>query len=128
MNRFLAYFLTALLLFQTLGPELLVVNYELNKAHITAQYCVNKAKPRLHCNGQCHLAQQLRKAEGPDKKAPVTSAAKGKFEVLPAALHLAFHAPRRWPPAARRYVVRPVARYADAPIPGVFRPPLVQLG
>lgn len=128
MNRFLAYFLTTLLLFQTLVPELLVVNYELNKAQITAQYCVNKAKPMLHCNGQCHLAQQLRKAEGPDKKAPVTSAARGKFEVLPAAARLAFHAPQRWPQATRRYVARPAARYADAPTPGVFRPPLVQLG
>lgn len=125
MNRFLAYFLTALLLLQTLGPGLLVVNYELNKAQITAQYCVNKAKPMLHCNGQCHLAQQLRKAEGPDKKAPVAATAKGKFEVLPAAARLAFRAPRRWPSAARRYAGAPFVRYADAPAPGVFRPPLV---
>lgn len=124
MNRFLAYFLTALLLLQTLGPELLVVNYELNKAQITAQYCVNKAKPMLHCNGQCHLAQQLRKTEGTDKKAPVTFA-KGKFDVLPTAGPLAFRAPRCWPLATRPYAARPAARYADAPTPGVFRPPLV---
>ncbi len=124
MNRFLAYLLTALLLLQTLGPELLVVNYELNKAQITAQYCVNKAKPMLHCNGQCHLAKQLRKTEGMDKKAPVTFA-KGKFDVLPTAEPLVFRAPRRWPLATHRYVARPAVRYADAPIPGVFRPPLV---
>jgi len=123
VNRFLAYFLTALLLLQTLGPELLVVNYELNKAQITAQYCVNKARPALHCNGQCHLARQLRKAEGPDKKAP---AAKVKFEVLPASARLAFGAPRCWPPVARRYAALPAARYADALAAGVFRPPLYQ--
>lgn len=125
MNRFLAYFLTALLLLQTLGPELLVVNYELNKAQITARYCVNKAKPMLHCNGQCHLARQLRKAEGTEKKAPAAPTAKAKFEVLPAVARLAFRAPRRWPAAARRYAARPAVRYADAPAPGVFRPPLV---
>ena len=45
MSRFLAYFLTALLLLQTLGPEVLVLNYQLNKAAITARYCVNKARP-----------------------------------------------------------------------------------
>ncbi len=125
MNRFLAYFLTALLLLQTLGPELLVVNYELNKAQITARYCVNKARPALHCNGQCHLARQLRKTEGPDKKAP---AAKLKFEVLPAPALLAFRAPRRWPRAARPYAARPAACYTDAPATGVFRPPLPQVG
>lgn len=128
MYRFLAYFLTALLLLQTLGPELLVVNYELNKAQITAQYCVNKAKPRLHCNGQCRLAKQLRKAEGTDKKAPVTSIAKGKFEVLPAVARLTFCAPRRWPPAAHHYAAGPATRYADVPASGVFRPPLVPIG
>jgi len=127
VQRLLACLLTALLLLQTLGRELLVVNYALNKARITAQYCVNKAKPMLHCNGQCHLAQQLRKTEGTDKKAPVTFA-KGKFDVLPTAAPLAFCAPRRWPLAAHRYGARPAARYADTPTPGVFHPPLVQLG
>ena len=124
MKRLLAYFLTCLLLLQTLSPELLVVNYELNKTRITTQYCVNKARPALHCNGQCHLAKQLRKTEGTDKKAPVAFA-KGKFEVLPAAGSFVLRAPRRWPVAARHYAARPAARYADAPAPGVFRPPLV---
>lgn len=124
MQHLLAYLLTALLLLQTLGPELLVVNYELNKTQITAQYCVNKARPLLHCNGQCHLAKQLRKTEGTNKKAPVTFA-KGKFDVLPAATLLAFCVPRRWPLATRHAAAR-CPRYADAPALGVFRPPLVQ--
>ncbi len=127
MKNFLAYFLTALLLLQTLGPGLLVVNYELNKAQITARYCVNKARPLLHCNGQCHLARQLRKAEGPDKKAPAATA-KARFEVLPPAARLAFGGPRRWPAPARRYARQPAACYADASAPGVFHPPTVQLG
>ena len=127
VNQLFAYFLTALLLLQTLGPELLVVNYELNKADITAEFCVNKAKPLLHCNGQCHLAQQLRKAEAPDKKAPA-SLIRAKFEVLPAALRLALRAPRRWPAVAGCYAARPDARYADAPASGVFRPPLARRG
>ena len=52
MNRFLAFFLVALMLLQTLGQEVLVVNYQLNKARITELYCVNKASPQLHCNGK----------------------------------------------------------------------------
>ena len=90
MSRLLASFLVLLVLLQTLGLEVLVVNYELNKARITELYCVNKARPLLHCNGQCHLARQLRKADGGDKKAPAEASARVKYEVLPpAALALA---------------------------------------
>ena len=125
MSRLLALFLTALLLLQTLGPELLVMHYALNRAQITARYCVNKAKPLLHCNGQCHLARQLRQAEGLDKKAPAAAVAKVKYEVLPPAA-LRLRVPRRWPRPARRYPTRPAARWAAVPAPGVFRPPLAR--
>ena len=122
MHRLLAFFLVTLLLLQTLGQELLVVDYQLNKARITELYCVNKARPLLHCNGKCHLAQQLRKAEGGDKKAP-EMLARVKYEVLPtAAFVLAL--PGRWPLPTRRYARRPLAHCAPVPGRGVFRPPL----
>jgi len=56
VNRLLALFLAALVLLQALGQEVLVVDYRLHKARITEQYCVNKARPRLHCDGKCRLA------------------------------------------------------------------------
>jgi hypothetical protein len=124
MSRFLACFLTALLLLQTLGPEVLVLNYRLHKAEITARYCVNKARPQLRCNGKCHLARQLRKAEGGDKKAPAAPLAKVKFEVLPTAA-LVLPTLRRWPRAAARFARLRVARCAAGRTPGVFRPPLL---
>ena len=124
MARFLAYFLTALLLLQSLGPEVLVLNYQLNKAAITAQYCVNKARPQLRCNGKCHLAQQLRKAEGGDKKAPAETLAKVKYEVLPTAAFV-LGAPRWWPQSARRFARPRVAGCASGTSPGIFRPPVV---
>ncbi|MDQ2794282.1 MAG: hypothetical protein M3Y12_09795 [Bacteroidota bacterium] len=127
MARLLAYFLTALLLLQALGPEVLVLNYQLNKAAITAQYCVNKARPQLRCNGKCHLAQQLRKAEGGDKKNPTTTAlAKVKFDVLPPA-SFALPVLRHWPRPARHFARPLVARCVAGRPLGVFRPPL-QLG
>ena len=126
MSRLLAYFLTALLLLQTLGPEVLVLNYQLNKAEITARYCVNKTRPQLRCNGKCHLAQQLRKAESGDKKAPAATLAKVKFEVLPTA---AFVLPvlRCWPRAAARFARPAVARCVAGRPLGVFRPPLLRV-
>lgn len=123
MPRFIALFFTTLLLLQTLGPELLVVNYALNRAQITARFCVNKAKPVLRCNGQCHLAQQLRKAEGLNKKTPTGPAAQIKYEVLPTAA-LTLRVPHRWPLPARRYPTHPAAHCAARPAPRVFRPPL----
>lgn len=36
-----------------------VVYYELNVESIVKQYCVNKDKPQLRCNGKCHLAKKL---------------------------------------------------------------------
>ena len=124
MTRFLAFFLTALMLLQTLGQEVLVVDYQLNKAKITAQFCVNKARPQLHCNGKCHLAKQLRKAEGGDKKAPTEAQAKVKYEVLPTvAFELA--APRRWPRPARRFAALVPAACAAGTALSVFRPPLL---
>ncbi|WP_210518852.1 hypothetical protein [Hymenobacter terricola] len=123
MNRFLAFFLIALMLLQTLGQEVLVVDYQLNKARITELYCVNKARPMLHCNGKCHLAQQLRKAEGGDKKAPTEALAKVKYEVLPTAA-FALSPPPRWRQPTRRYPTLLPAHCAAGPGADVFRPPL----
>lgn len=127
MKQTLAYFLSALLLLQSFGRELLVANYELNKGRITALYCVNKARPQLHCNGKCHLARQLRKADGGNQKVPLGSAAKVKFEVLPTSASFTFRAPGRWLLPAQAYASPPGARYADAPATSVFRPPLPQI-
>ncbi|MDO6802866.1 hypothetical protein Q4595_10440 [Wenyingzhuangia sp. 1_MG-2023] len=37
----------------------MVVYYETHINEIVEKYCVNKDKPQLQCNGQCHLAKQL---------------------------------------------------------------------
>jgi len=33
--------------------------YQLNIDTIVEKYCVNKAKPKLQCNGKCYLSKQL---------------------------------------------------------------------
>jgi hypothetical protein len=126
VTRFLAFFLTALMLLQTLGQEVLVVDYQLNKARITEQFCVNKARPQLHCNGKCHLAKQLRKAEGGDKKAPAEAQAKVKYEVLPT-LAFVLATPQRWQRPVRTFPALAVARCATGTALGVFRPPLLSV-
>ncbi len=42
--------------------------YQVNKKAITEKLCVNKNKPQMHCNGQCYLSKQLKKAEENEKR------------------------------------------------------------
>jgi hypothetical protein len=47
-------------------------NYLLNKKSITIQFCVNKSKPKMNCNGKCHLKKQL-KEQDKKEQSPSTS-------------------------------------------------------
>jgi hypothetical protein len=125
MTRLLAYFLTALLLLQSVGQELLVLHFVVNQASITARFCVNKARPRLHCNGKCYLAKQLRRAENGPGKAPAGALAKVKLEVV-APSHFHLQAPSWAGPVAPLGYAPAVARPdAAAPTRGIFHPPVL---
>lgn len=54
--------------FKMLMAPLIFADYELRKDFIIKNYCVNKSRPELHCDGKCYLAKQLEKAEQEDKK------------------------------------------------------------
>lgn len=45
-----------------LRPILPVLNYYVDYDYIIAELCENKDKPVLQCNGKCHLAKELKKA------------------------------------------------------------------
>lgn len=68
----------AVFLLQVSTKFTIVVNYALNKEYIAKTYCENKARPKMHCNGKCHLKKQLEKQE---KKEKPTNTSKEKFEV-----------------------------------------------
>lgn len=56
--------LYAILLLATIAVKPLatvgyVAYYELNVDYIIEKYCINKSKPKLKCNGKCHLSKQL---------------------------------------------------------------------
>lgn len=126
MMRPLAYFLTALLLLQSFGRELLVLHFAVNQAALTAKYCVNKARPRLHCAGQCYLARQLRRAEKGPTKAPTGALDKVKLEVVaPVRLRLA---PPTWagPRTAPRYAALVAGPGAAVHSHGIFHPPTLR--
>lgn len=60
-----------LALFMLLKPVLPVIDYVVNYEYITKVICVNKAKPKLQCNGKCHLMKELAKTS--ESQTPISS-------------------------------------------------------
>jgi hypothetical protein len=54
-----------------LKPILPVVDYVINYEYISKVLCENKDKPKLQCNGKCHLMKELAKAADTEK--PISS-------------------------------------------------------
>lgn len=54
-----------------LKPALPVIDYVVNYEYITKVLCVNKAKPKLQCNGKCHLKKELAKTS--ESETPISS-------------------------------------------------------
>ena len=52
-----------------------IIHFKLNQAEIAAKYCVNKNKPKLKCDGKCHLMKSLddleKKSEIPESSFPI---------------------------------------------------------
>lgn len=123
MKAFFAYFCISLVLLQSFSREVLLVDFTLNQSVITARYCVNKARPMLHCDGKCYFAKKARQQEEHQNKS--AGPLKERLEMLPATFG-------PWPVAAARpnstlasprYAALVAGRYA-APLGSVFRPPL----
>lgn len=63
MKLIAASILILLVMVQTFTSWLIVVEYTINKDYIANNLCVNKAKPKLHCQGKCQLMKRLAEEE-----------------------------------------------------------------
>lgn len=54
-----------------LKPVLPVIDYVVNYDYISTVLCINKAKPKLQCNGKCHLMKELAKTS--ESETPISS-------------------------------------------------------
>lgn len=55
--------LLALLMVRVMIVPVIFLDYELRKDYIIQNFCVNKNRPELNCNGKCYLAKQIKAAE-----------------------------------------------------------------
>ena len=122
MKSCLAYVLVALVLLQTFSREVLVVDYALNQATITARFCVNKARPAMRCNGKCYFAKQLRQQQERENQLP--SPLKERLEMLPVGMgSLVPPRPATYPVVTRRYRPAPPPHMPTLGLGAIFRPP-----
>lgn len=69
MKQFIAIIVSLCLLLQCAAQLGIMGMYQVRKEYIAKNLCVNKNKPKMHCNGKCHLKKQLKKAsEQQDKQ------------------------------------------------------------
>lgn len=61
-------------------PILPVLEYVINYEYISKVLCINRDKPKIHCNGKCHLMKELAKASDAEK--PFSSDKKSTFQIL----------------------------------------------
>ena len=47
-----------------LKPSIPYLDYMVRKSYIIEKLCVNKDKPEMQCNGECHLNEQILKESG----------------------------------------------------------------
>lgn len=57
-----------MIIMQTFNRLGITLAFKINQEYITANFCVNKDKPEMHCNGRCVLASKLKKAEQSEQK------------------------------------------------------------
>jgi hypothetical protein len=67
------FILVIIILFKPVFP---IVEYGLNYGYITKMLCINKERPKLHCNGKCYLIKQL--AKNFDIEKPVSASKKNE--------------------------------------------------
>lgn len=74
--------LASVFLLQTFSTTIVLADYQLNKDYIAKVLCINKSKPKMHCNGKCHLKKELSKAEKKEKSPVNPTNEKSKFQLF----------------------------------------------
>jgi hypothetical protein len=88
LKKFSTIILLTIIILQTFGSFVIQVDYFLNKSYIAKVFCINREKPKMHCNGKCYLAKQLKEQEQQEQQAP--NLKREKFEVQPCYLPTSF--------------------------------------
>ena len=115
-----------LLIIQTFSKWLVIMEYAINKEYIAKNLCVNRSKPKLHCNGKCQLMKKMA-AEEDQSNTNSSGSAIAKISISEVLFNdeltaINFQAPLvNSAPFYSYYLLK---NYAS-PLSSVFHPPLV---
>lgn len=121
LKSIISILLCTVFLLQPVSKLLIVIDYELNKVSITQNFCENKSKPKMHCNGKCHLKKQLDKEDKKEQSLPDPSKEKSEVqfhstvvisELVVTSIEITPHFTYSF-------------SYPDAPAFAIFHPPIV---
>jgi len=123
MKFILVPILLALLLTQTFSKWLVVLDYNLNKDFIAKNLCINKARPKMHCNGKCQMMKRL--AEEEKQTSEGNNNTSSKIRTYDVVFCDDFFKPALSPLVGIKISYnedQPLSRY-NSPIASIFHPP-----
>lgn len=68
LRRTIGYFLTAIFFCQVFGNNFITLEFYANRDFIVKNYCENRDRPSMHCNGKCQLRKKLASDDNHDKQ------------------------------------------------------------
>ncbi|MBD8489946.1 hypothetical protein IFO69_14410 [Echinicola sp. CAU 1574] len=63
LKSLLHIWLSMIIVLNSMIFSVIQMDYALNKEYITENFCINKDKPEMHCDGKCFLSEQLQDAK-----------------------------------------------------------------
>jgi hypothetical protein len=69
------------ILTQSLSKGIILLSYFTNK-QAYEKYCVNKARPQLHCDGKCQMAKKIKAEEERDQKDPLKNSLSSEVTMI----------------------------------------------
>lgn len=63
MKSALSISLAVLILLQSFNMVWIVFSFKANQEYIAKNLCVNRSKPKMKCNGKCHLVKKIKESK-----------------------------------------------------------------
>jgi len=123
MKFILVPILMALVLTQAFSKWVVVMDYNLNKDFIAKNLCINKARPKMHCNGKCQMMKRL--AEEEKQNSEGNNNTSSKLKIQDVVFNDEIFKPVLPPPAKTKNTYneeRPTLKH-NSPISSIFHPP-----
>lgn len=80
LPKIITRFLLGLYVLAVFKPFFPYLEYAINKQLISQQFCENRARPELACEGRCYLTKRLAKTEAPEPASPSQAPVKRQME------------------------------------------------